>query len=281
MTIRSCSPYSYSRSPYADSSHGPAKTFQSKPPSSRKHQPTPPLRRLTSHRSDAVFQLAGVFALILFLTTRSLIPATGTLTWWFAPRPKLSAEALEHGVQPYHVQDFVSAHGFNSDKVDLERAESFQGLADPPATPTRPPRPDSLPPLPPLPPIPPTPAVAAPHQSYRTTAYTVGSRYTQDDAEAYAEAWDEVDLRRATAELERMRDEADDVSMRFTLSAYEYEAGRDGGRGEEDDRYLSTLPAQTPRRSYLDSASYLDAYVNFDMVTPEPPAQRPVNGRPF
>ena len=52
-----------------------------------------------------------------------------------------------------------------------------------------------------------------------------------------------------------------------------------------DEQYLSMVQAQTPRRSYLDSASYLDAYVIFDMVTPEPPLQvaalRPVTGRPF
>jgi len=63
----------------------------------------------------SVFSLAGVFDLILFLTTRSLLPEEGFFQGArIAPRPKAYKKTLsEDGVQPYVVSDFFSAHGFN------------------------------------------------------------------------------------------------------------------------------------------------------------------------
>ncbi|KAF8524876.1 hypothetical protein BU17DRAFT_84426 [Hysterangium stoloniferum] len=70
--------------------------------------------------ADAVFSLTGVFDLVLFMATKSLLPEDGFM-WWISPRPHVSAAAatekaghgLEYGTQPYPVQDFASARGFS------------------------------------------------------------------------------------------------------------------------------------------------------------------------
>jgi len=82
----------------------------------------------------SLFNLTGVFALILFMTTRSLLPQEG----FFAnsritPRPKVASTIISNeGIQPYLVSDFSSAHGF-AEKYQTEAEQTIK-INPPPRT---------------------------------------------------------------------------------------------------------------------------------------------------
>jgi len=76
--------------------------------------------------ADSLFNLTGVFDLILFMTTRSLLPEDG----FFAnsrvtPRPKVAPSVMSNqGIQPYPVSDFSSPSGF----AEMYQKEAEQSL---------------------------------------------------------------------------------------------------------------------------------------------------------
>jgi len=188
--------------------------------------------------SDAVFSLTGVFDLILFMTTRSLLPEDG-FRWWVAPRPHVSVtevEKLEYGVQQYNVQDFASVHGFS----EVYQREAEGGMA------TLPPRTSAS-----LGKV----ATAGTKEGTETAASagagaaTIPSRPTRPASltlspsspggpvPASPAAWDDIDLGRRVSPARnefvdpaplRRREERDTRYTTFSLSAYDY-------RDEEED----------------------------------------------
>ncbi|KAF8491540.1 hypothetical protein JB92DRAFT_3100492 [Gautieria morchelliformis] len=251
--------------------------------------------------SDAIFSLAGIFDLILFVSTRSLMPSQNVVTLWFYPRQKIPDEIKEYGVQPYNVKDFASAHGFN--EMHQSTAERNMVTLPPrtsksltrPATSPRSTRPLSLGQVP--------LGLSDPpkgQRGNRATMKTMTTRYSQDDSNfEYPEAtspaaWDDVDLGQRTADRSTFASKAsprqrDTQYTTFSLSAYQYPrdsevppmpsaAAFNLGAGRphaDDDDDRSPIVGAKDRSSYASTSSSM----SYDLRSPEIKAPQPAARR--
>lgn len=244
---------------------------------------------------------------MLFISTRSLLPAKGIVPFWFTPRQELPEEVREHGVQPYNIKDFASAHGFN----DMYQPQAERNMVTlPPRTSASLTRPASLRPKRPLSLGNVLPGFnnssnSQPRNGGGDDSMTYASRYSQDDnRHDYLDVptsygWDEVDLgRQATyrtggssnTSSTNTRDapNRDTQYTTFSLSAYGYErdlpedvppmpsagidllAGRNRGYDDDGERLMGDT--NHGRVSYGSSSS--TTYDGPGVRHPEPAARR-------
>jgi hypothetical protein len=254
--------------------------------------------------SDAIFSLSGIFDLILFVSTRSLMPTQSVGISWFYPRQKISDEIKEYGVQPYNVKDFASAHGFN--EMHQSTAERNMVTLPPrtsksltrPASSTRLNRPLSLSQVPPGLSLPPGRGLGG----RRPTMKSMATRYSQDDSNfEYPDAtspaaWDEVDLGQRTGDRSTFGSKAsprqtdrDTRYTTFSLSAYQYPRDSEvpplpsgaafhssaGRPHADDDDDRSLIGGAKERSSYASTSSSM----SYDLRSPEIKAPEPVARR--
>jgi len=246
--------------------------------------------------ADAVFSLTGVFDLLLFATTRSLLPSDGIFPTWLAPRPKVPAEVLEHGILPYNAHDFASAHGF----TDMYQAETESTMASlPPRTQAsmgrsnrhmRPPRPLSLGEISHPVPLSIPENVAVRELSPSPISEKTVRRYSQGiDAgrsEPHSAGWDDIDLGRNVSPADDgfggfpRRMERDSQSTAFTVSAYIYNnRGSDEGvppvpPGAGIDIHAGSHDADDDDEQSLVRRGERDSFGSADVQRPHPAARR-------